>query len=141
MPTLYPIGYTLSTPLVFPAFSVVFRIQPPDEVLPVDPDARQAALGDEPVDVRSRHASQFRSGPHADVFVRVDLLCHAASVADRIPGANRSPARLSPVGVASLAVDRRPIGCGVDLFDGTAGKQLRQHFRRHAVGTKLVVDR
>jgi len=79
----------MSSPLVFLAFPVVFGIRPPDKVLPVDPDAGQAALRDEPVDVGAGDASQGGGGADADVFIWVDLLCHALTVADRIPLGNR----------------------------------------------------
>ena len=65
-----------------------FGIFPPDKVLPVDPDGRKLALGDEPVEVGPRHADEFGCGADANVIVRVDAFCHAASVADRILEAN-----------------------------------------------------
>jgi len=123
MPVLYSLGYRMSSPLVFLAFTVVFRVPPPNEVLPVNPDARQTALGDEPVDVGAGDASQGGCGADADVFIWVYLLCHAPTVADRIPLGNRRQI----VGLASFRrIGRRLIGRRVDLFDGTAGEQLRQ---------------
>ena len=79
----------MSSPLVFRGIRVFLGIRPPDEVLPVDGDRRESPLGDEPVEVGPRHSRDGGGGANADVFVRVDFLCHDPTVADRIPMGNR----------------------------------------------------
>jgi hypothetical protein len=74
----------MSTPLVFRGIRKLLGVGPPDEILPVDGNGRESALGDQPIDVGPRDACEAGSGPDANVFVWVDLLCHAPIVADRI---------------------------------------------------------
>ena len=92
MPPLYPIGYRLSTPLVFRGIRKLLGVGPPDEVLAVDGDSRESPAGDEPVHIGTGHACECGSGADADVFVWVDLLCHAPSVAGRIHQASQRDA-------------------------------------------------
>ncbi|MDA0969340.1 MAG: hypothetical protein O3A60_02760, partial [Planctomycetota bacterium] len=99
-------------------------ILPLNEVLPVDPDAGQAALSDEPVDVGTGHSSQGSGGADANVLVWVNLLCHALTVADRIPLGNGT--RLCVYGQLGCHPYGRFVHKLVYFFDLTAGNQLRE---------------
>ena len=63
-------------------------------------------MGDEPVDVSAGDTGQGGGSADANVLVWVDLLCHALTVADRIPlGNRRQIVRLATLGYFNSGLD------------------------------------